>query len=130
MRATTTGAPKVRRPALTRMKAVTVAALTLLTAALAIVLPAPTAGAAVTLPGGSYLFAVLEDNRLVAIDRTTEQVVGTMSLPAVSSAAVADIQTSPDQSTVYVVTGSSITAVDARSMTVSDSYLDTAGSGS
>lgn len=111
------------------MKSVTVAALTLLTAALAIVLPAPTAGAAVTLPGGSYLFAVLEDSRLVAIDRTTEQVVGTMALSGVASAAVAESWTSPDQASVYVLTGSSITVVDTRSMTVKGSYLDAAGSG-
>ena len=111
------------------MKSVTVAALTLLTAALAMVLPAPTAGAAVNLPPGGYLFAVLANSSLVAIDRTTEKVVNTMALSGVSSAAVAEIWTSPDQASVYVLTGSSITVVDTRSMTVKGSYLDAAGSG-
>ena len=122
-------AQKRRRQVRARARAVGVVVSTMLVAALATVLSGSPATAAESLPGGSYLFAVLENNSLVAIDRTTDLVVRTMSLPAVTSSAVADIQTSPDQSTVYVVTGSSITAVDTRSMTVSDSYLDTAGSG-
>ena len=95
----------------------------------AMTVPATTARAAVPLSPGGYLFAVLGNSSLVAIDRTTEKVVNTMALPGVSSAAVAEIWTSPDQASVYVLTGSSITVVDTRSMTVKGSYLDTPGSG-
>jgi hypothetical protein len=124
---TTTAVRRRRHPK--SLRAGVLALLSVLTATLAVVLPGPSATAAQNLPGGSYLFAVLEDSRLVAIDRATAQVVGTMALTGLGSAAVADIQTSPDQSTVYVVTGTSITVVDTRTMTVRGSYSDTAGSG-
>ena len=118
--------PRRRRTALS---AVVLALLSVLATTFAVTVPATTARAAVTLPPGGYLFAVLENSSLMAIDRTTEKVVNTMALSGVSSAAVAEIWTSPDQASVYVLTGSSITVVDTRSMTVKGSYLDTAGSG-
>ncbi len=116
------------RPPTTRRRTTLLATVVAVLALAGVVLPAGPAAAA-NLPGGGYAFTVLEDGRLVVIDRATKAIADSVTLPGTSSPPTADIQTSADQTTVYVVDATAILVVDARSLTVTGTFSDDKGFG-